>query len=222
MKKKIVSAITVVLCLTLMTMAAMTAVAAGGETAEKTSSESGTSVSEDSSKDTGSTSSTGSASQSSASGSSASGDSSGNTSDSSSSKDSSKENESDSSSSKTSSSASSKSSGHVKSGGAGKSKTFIDEDDVSGNNDLPANADEGNTGYGNEGVEDDEDVEHYETEITTYGKMMLKIIWIPIVIAVLCIVGLLYVNISFNNKYGKGNSHGNAKRKKKSAVKRRR
>ncbi len=69
----------------------------------------------------------------------------------------------------------------------------------------------------------DEDIDNYVGRTNSAANQVYKIIWIPIVLIVLCIGGLVTVNILFRKKYPKAPANGATRRKKSSrtAAKRR-
>ena len=88
---------------------------------------------------------------------------------------------------------------HITSQGAGgTTNSFIQEDpsDLSQNNSMTSSTSSDTT----EG--DDEGYYVENTEVTNFAKKIYKVIWIPIVIAVLCVVGLLYVNVMYKKGIG--------------------
>lgn len=75
-----------------------------------------------------------------------------------------------------------------------------------------------------EGV--DEEIEEYEGgKVISMSSLVYRYIWIPVLISLLCIGGLIYVNISFKLKYPKSESiaskSGSSAKTKKSGAKRR-
>ena len=73
-------------------------------------------------------------------------------------------------------------------------------------------------------VEDeDEDVDHYVAHSKSAANAVLKLIWIPIVLIVLCTGGLITANVMFRRKYPKKADDGAVRRSKnaRGAVRRR-
>lgn len=96
-------------------------------------------------------------------------------------------------------------SGGITSAGAGGGHTFIDEtgsavSGIGGNEST-----ETSSAIDQEDHEDFvEDEDHYETDVTSQRARILRWIWIPSIIAALCIAALVYVNIKFRSLFKTG------------------
>lgn len=190
MKHQIISVLTVIFCICLMTVFAVTAAATEssevGTTSEPAISDVSGSSSESSSSDGGDSSSD----TSSGVGSDVSSDTSSDTgSDSTSSDDTS----SDDSTSDDTSSGDTTSKRPVTDGGNGAGNTFIDEN---GSQVLG-----GNTSPNDSSAIEPEDENHFQNETTTAAVSIYKVIWIPILLCIVCIIGLVYVNIFMRPRF---------------------
>ncbi len=92
--------------------------------------------------------------------------------------------------------------------GGGHGSTFVDEtgSQLASENTVSTELEVGEdfiSGDYNEGIDEDID-EYYQGEEQGFvADNIYKIIWIPITIALLCIVGLIVVNVMFKKKYPK-------------------
>lgn len=218
MRQKLLSIITITVCLILMAAAAVTAVATGTDEngSESSSSQntqtepsSSSSATESDGNETESSSSAQSSSQESSSSESSSQESSSAQSSNESSKESSSKEEAsepdedeDEDEDETSSSGTS-SRKPITSVGAGDGKTFISEtgseiaEGNSGDVSIP-----GDTAGTDPDGEISPDDEHFEGEATTFASSIYKVIWIPILISLLCIGGLIYINLIWSKQHG--------------------
>lgn len=206
MKRDLISVLTIILCLSLMFAATMTVMATEPEGGAESSSSQNTET-EVSSSDEGIGSDESSEENESSSSDESSGDET--SSDESSSEESSDESSedgesSDESSEEETSSEETSSKKPIYSNGAGGGSTFIDENDsqiAEGNSSIVSSEPTTSSGTSSTGEIQPED-EHFEGEATTVKDKIFKVIWIPIVVSVLCIAGLVYVNL-FWNKHSK-------------------
>lgn len=111
---------------------------------------------------------------------------------------------------------SSKPSKPIYSDGGGGGSTFIEEDSsqlASLNASTVVNSVASDEPISSEYVETDEEIgEYYQTKTTLVADDLVKYIWIPITVAVLCIAALITVNIMFRKKYPKKAKNGASRR----------
>lgn len=104
-------------------------------------------------------------------------------------------------------------SGGISSAGSGGGPTFIDETG-SGSDIISGNSSQNNdVTIGTDRPAEDEEFEYYEGEVSTFGRRIGRVIWIPILMAVLCIAGLIYINVVYKKKFahtGRTSSGANA------------
>lgn len=60
----------------------------------------------------------------------------------------------------------------------------------------------------------DEEIDHFVARATTIANDIYKIIWIPITLAVICVIALVTVNVLFKKKYPKTARSGVSRREK--------
>ena len=109
------------------------------------------------------------------------------------------------SSSETTSETTSSSEGGITSAGAGGGSTFIDETGSGGNVGI------GNTSGTDtleQPIDENEDLDHYVGNASTFGSKIYKVIWIPIVVALMCIGGLVYINLVYKKRFVQAGSTG--------------
>lgn len=111
---------------------------------------------------------------------------------------------------------SSKPSKPIYSDGGGGGNTFIDEDPsqlASLNASTVVNSVASDEPISSEYTETDEEIEeYYQTKTSLVADGLVKYLWIPITIAVLCIAALITVNIMFRKKYPKKAKNGVSRR----------
>lgn len=79
----------------------------------------------------------------------------------------------------------------ITSNGAGAGDTFVDET-TSNIGGASGNDSTGNT---------EDDMNHFSSETTNSAAAILKVIWLPILLIVVCVVGLIYINMFVKPKY---------------------
>lgn len=104
-------------------------------------------------------------------------------------------------------------SGGISSAGSGGGPTFIDETG-SGSDIISGNSSQNNdVTIGTDRPAEEEEFEYYEGEVSTFGRRIGRVIWIPILMAVLCIAGLVYINVVYKKKFahtGRSSSGANS------------
>lgn len=61
---------------------------------------------------------------------------------------------------------------------------------------------------------DEEEIDYFQAKVASASKGIYKIIWIPIVLSILCIGGLVTVNVLFRKKYPKKGTAPSRRRNK--------
>lgn len=112
----------------------------------------------------------------------------------------------------------------IYSDGGGGGSTFIEQDPsqlASLNASTVVNSVASDEPISSEYIETDEEIdEYYQTKTSLVADGLVKYIWIPITVAVLCIAALITVNILFRKKYPKKAKNGASRRSGSSASKR--
>ena len=91
----------------------------------------------------------------------------------------------------------------ITSEGAGAGDTFIDETGslVTGSGTVSDTSVPGGLIGTESTVEPEDDGNHFTGETTTAAAAVMKVIWIPILMIFVCVVGLIYINVFVKPKY---------------------